>query len=200
MNTDPSRSPQASALREHTLDSTMVFRGNFLNIARDLVRLPNGAQVTREYIRHSGAVMIVPLLDNGNVLMERQFRTPMQRVMVEFPAGKLDAGESWLACAQRELREETGYTARQWAYIGPINNAISYSDETIHLAFARGLVPGAQALDENELLDVFEASPQQTLDWVRSGQITDVKTVIGAFWLEKLLLNTWTFDWQDATA
>ena len=105
MSGDPARVPQAAALREHTLDSEMVFRGTFLNISRDLVRLANGAQVTREYIRHSGAVMIIPLLDNGKVLMERQFRTPMQRVMVEFPAGKLDAGESWLACAQRELRE-----------------------------------------------------------------------------------------------
>lgn len=198
MSADPARVPQAAALREHTLESEMVFRGTFLNISRDLVRLSNGAQATREYIRHSGAVMIIPLLDNGNVLMERQFRTPMQRVMVEFPAGKLDAGESWLACAQRELREETGYSATEWAYIGPINNAISYSDETIHLAFARGLVPGAQALDDNELLEVFEASPQDTLEWVRSGQITDVKTVIGAFWLEKLLQNAWSFDWRPA--
>jgi len=197
MSSDPARVPQAVALREHTLDSEMVFHGTFLNISRDLVRLANGAQVTREYIRHSGAVMIIPLLDNGNVLMERQFRTPMQRVMVEFPAGKLDAGEGWLACAQRELREETGYSARQWAYIGPINNAISYSDETIHLTFARGLVAGPQALDDNELLDVFEANPQDTLEWVRKGQITDVKTVIGAFWLEKLLNGAWSFDWQD---
>lgn len=194
---DPARAPQAAGLREHTLDSEIVFRGTFLNVSRDLVRLPNGAQVTREYIRHSGAVMVVPLLDNGNVLMERQFRTPMQRVMVEFPAGKLDAGESWLACAQRELREETGYQAKQWAYIGPINNAISYSDETIHLAFARGLVPGPQQLDANELLDVFEASPHDVLDWVRNGQITDVKTVIGAFWLDKLLQNAWSVDWRD---
>ena len=198
MSADPARVPQAAALREHTLDSEMVFRGTFLNISRDLVRLSNGAQATREYIRHSGAVMIIPLLDNGNVLMERQFRTPMQRVMVEFPAGKLDAGESWLACAQRELREETGYGATEWAYIGPINNAISYSDETIHLAFARGLVAGAQALDDNELLEVFEASPQDALEWVRSGHITDVKTVIGAFWLEKLLQNAWNFDWRPA--
>lgn len=200
MSGDPARAPQAIALREHTLDSEMVFRGTFLNVARDLVRLPNGAQVQREYIRHSGAVMIVPLLDNGNVVLERQFRTPMQRVMIEFPAGKLDAGEGWLACAQRELREETGYGAREWAYIGPINNAISYSDEVIHLAFARGLLQGEQALEDNELLDVFDASPQQVLGWVRNGQITDVKTVIGAFWLEKLLLDAWPLDWQDMVA
>ena len=200
MSDDPARVPQAAALREHTLDSEMVFRGTFLNISRDLVRLANGAQVTREYIRHSGAVMIIPLLDNGNVLMERQFRTPMQRVMIEFPAGKLDAGESWLVCAQRELREETGYSAQEWAYIGPINNAISYSDEVIHLAFARGLVPGPQALEDNEFLEVFEAAPQQALDWVRTGQITDVKTVIGSFWLEKLLQGAWNFDWQRVAA
>ena len=111
---DPSRVPEAAQLRELTMDSEMVFHGNFLHIARDLVRLPNGEQATREYIRHSGAVMIIPLLDNGKVLMERQYRTPMQRVMVEFPAGKLDAGEGWLHCATRELREETGFDAERF--------------------------------------------------------------------------------------
>jgi len=197
MSGDPARAPQAAALHEHTLGSETVYRGDFLQIVRDLVRLPNGAQVTREYVRHSGAVMIIPLLDNGNVLLERQFRTPMRRVMIEFPAGKLDAGEGWLSCAQRELREETGYCARHWAYLGPINNAISYSDETIHLTAARGLVAGTQSLDDNELLDLFEASPQQVLEWVRLGYVTDVKTVIGAFWLEKLLGGDWQVEWRQ---
>ncbi len=194
---DPARVPEAAQLREHTLDSEMVFQGNFLRVARDLARLPNGGQATREYIRHSGAVMVIPLLDNGRVLMERQWRTPMQRVMVEFPAGKLDAGEGWFACAERELREETGFTAQEWAYLGPINNAISYSDEIIHLAVARGLRGGAgQQLDDHEFLQVFEAEPAAVLEWVRRGFITDVKTVIGAFWLEKLLAGQWSVEWR----
>jgi ADP-ribose pyrophosphatase len=183
-------------LEEVSLHSEQVFDGHFLRVWRDTVRLPDGAQAQREYIRHSGAVMVVPLLDDGRVLMERQWRTPMRRVMVEFPAGKLDAGESWQACAQRELREETGYRAREWAYIGTINNAISYSDEVIHLAFARGLEAGAQQLDAHEFLELIEVDADELMDWVRTGRVTDVKTVIGSFWLDKLRRGDWPLDWQ----
>ena len=183
-------------LEEVSLHSEQVFDGHFLRVWRDTVRLPDGAQAQREYIRHSGAVMVVPLLDDGRVLMERQWRTPMRRVMVEFPAGKLDAGESWQACAQRELREETGYRAREWAYIGTINNAISYSDEVIHLAFARGLEAGAQQLDTHEFLELIEVDGDELMDWVRSGRVTDVKTVIGSFWLDKLRRGDWPLHWQ----
>lgn len=183
-------------LQEIPVSSHRVFDGNFLHVQRDTVRLPDGALAEREYIKHSGAVMVIPLLANGRVLMERQWRTPMHRVMIEFPAGKLDPGESWQVCAQRELREETGYTAREWAYIGIINNAISYSDEAIHLVLARDLTPGRQQLDAHEFLDVFEAEPRQVLDWVRDGTVTDVKTVIGAFWLDKLLSGAWDLPWQ----
>ena len=186
-----------AGLEEVALHSEPVFEGNFLRIWRDTVRLPDGAQAQREYIRHSGAVMVVPLLDDGRVLMERQWRTPMRRVMIEFPAGKLDAGESWQACAQRELREETGYRAREWAYIGTINNAISYSDEVIHLAFARGLDAGAQQLDAHEFLELIEVDCDALMDWVRDGRVTDVKTVIGAFWLDKLRRGDWPLDWQS---
>jgi ADP-ribose pyrophosphatase len=183
-------------LEEVSLHSEQVFDGHFLRVWRDTVRLPDGAQAQREYIRHSGAVMVVPLLDDGRVLMERQWRTPMRRVMVEFPAGKLDSGESWQACAQRELREETGYRAREWAYIGTINNAISYSDEVIHLAFARGLEAGAQQLDTHEFLELIEVDGDELMDWVRSGRVTDVKTVIGSFWLDKLRRGDWPLHWQ----
>ncbi len=183
-------------LEEVSLHSEQVFDGHFLRVWRDTVRLPDGAQAQREYIRHSGAVMVVPLLGDGRVLMERQWRTPMRRVMVEFPAGKLDVGESWQACAQRELREETGYRAREWAYIGTINNAISYSDEIIHLAFARGLEAGAQQLDAHEFLELIEVDGDELMDWVRNGRVTDVKTVIGSFWLDKLRRGDWPLDWQ----
>ncbi len=186
-----------AGLEEVALRSESVFEGHFLRIWRDTVRLPDGAQAQREYIRHSGAVMVVPLLDDGRVLMERQWRTPMRRVMIEFPAGKLDAGESWQACAQRELREETGYRAREWAYIGTINNAISYSDEVIHLAFARGLDAGAQQLDAHEFLELIEVDCDELMDWVRGGRVTDVKTVIGAFWLDKVRRGDWPLDWQS---
>ncbi len=194
------KAPEHEQLRETPVASQGVFEGRFLRVWRDTVRLPDGALAEREYIRHSGAVMVIPLLDNGRVLMERQWRTPMRRVMTEFPAGKLDSGEAWLACATRELREETGYSAREWAYIGTINNAISYSDETIHLAFARGLEPGPRQLDQHEFLEVFEADPAQLLEWVRAGHITDVKTVIGVFWLEKLLAGDWALDWRGSAA
>ncbi len=183
-------------LEEVSLHSEQVFDGHFLRVWRDTVRLPDGAQAQREYIRHSGAVMVVPLLGDGRVLMERQWRTPMRRVMVEFPAGKLDVGESWQACAQRELREETGYRAREWAYIGTINNAISYSDEIIHLAFARGLEAGAQQLDAHEFLELIEVDGDELMDWVRNGRVTDVKTVIGSFWLDKLRRGDWPLHWQ----
>ena len=183
-------------LEEVSLYSEQVFDGHFLRVWRDTVRLPDGAQAQREYIRHSGAVMVVPLLGDGRVLMERQWRTPMRRVMVEFPAGKLDAGESWQACAQRELREETGFRAREWAYIGTINNAISYSDEVIHLAFARGLEAGAQQLDAHEFLELIEVDGDELMDWVRNGRVTDVKTVIGSFWLDKLRRGDWPLHWQ----
>jgi ADP-ribose pyrophosphatase len=185
-------------LEEVIVDVADVFDGHFLHLRRATVRLPDGALASREYIRHSGAVMVIALLDDGRVLMERQWRTPMRRVMTEFPAGKLDPGEGWLACAQRELREETGYSAREWAYAGAINNAISYSDEAIHIVFARGLEPGAQQLDAHEFLEVFTADPAEALEWVRSGRITDVKTVIGAFRLEKFLAGAWPLEWQAA--
>ncbi len=184
-------------LEEVALHSEQVFDGHFLRVWRDTVRLPDGAQAQREYIRHSGAVMVVPLLDDGRVLMERQWRTPMRRVMLEFPAGKLDPGEGWQRCAQRELREETGYSARQWAYIGTINNAISYSDEVIHLVLARDLVAGEQQLDRHEFLEVFAADCDELLGWVREGRVTDVKTVIGAFWLEQIRRGAWAVDWQS---
>lgn len=184
-------------LTEHTLDSEELLKGHFLHAMRDTVRLPDGSTATREYIVHPGAVMIVALLDDGRVVLERQFRYPMHRVMVEFPAGKLDAGEDPLACARRELLEETGYTAREWAHAGVLHPVISYSTEFIDIWFARGLSLGERKLDEGEFLEVLSATPTELLAWCRDGQVTDAKTLTGALWLQNVLSGAWTLAWQD---
>jgi ADP-ribose pyrophosphatase len=141
-------------LIERPLESQQVYQGHFLDVRRDRVALPDGGTAHREYIRHPGAVMVVPLLADGSLLLERQYRYPMGRVMLEFPAGKLDAGEDPRVCGQRELLEETGYSAAEWAYAGVLHNAIAYSDEGIHIFFARGLTRGEQKLDEGEFLEL----------------------------------------------
>lgn len=178
-------------LKEVRIDSTLAYDGSFLKVQRDTVRLPNGQPATREYIKHPGAVVILPLFDDGSVLMERQFRYPLDRVFIEFPAGKIDPGEAPLACAKRELLEETGYTATDWQFVCTIHNAIAYADEHLDLYVARGLIAGERKLDDEEFLDTFKATPDDLLKWIREGKITDVKTVIGAFWLEKILNGSW---------
>lgn len=142
--------------------------------------------------------MVIGLLDDGRVVMERQFRHPMQAVMIEFPAGKLDAGEGSLACAVRELREETGYSAREWAFAGRLAPTIAYSDEIIDIWFARGLTLGERHLDEGEFLDVFSAEPAELTRWCRSGEVIDGKTLVGALWLNNVLNGAWPLDWSGA--
>jgi ADP-ribose pyrophosphatase len=180
-----------SHLKETRIDGETAFDGGFLKVSRDRVTLPDGSVTAREYIRHPGAVVILPLFDDGRVLLERQFRYPMDRVFIEFPAGKIDPGEDHLACAQRELQEETGYTASSWHFLSTIHNAIAYSDEHLELYLARGLQAGEARLDAGEFLETFTATVPELLDMVRRGEVTDVKTVIGAFWLEKILAGAW---------
>ncbi len=186
------------SLTEHRVASELLFKGGFLEAFRDTVRLPDGRSATREYVRHPGAVVVVPLLDDGRVVVERQFRYPVGREMIEFPAGKLDAGEDPLVCGQRELLEETGYTATQWARAGIMHLAIAYSTEIIHIYFARGLTAGQRQLDEGEFLDVFTATPAELLDWSRSGTLTDAKTLSCLVWLQNVVSGAWTLDWQPA--
>ncbi len=184
-------------LTETAVSSQDIFTGDFLHARRDTVRLPDGRHSTREYIIHPGAVMIVAQLGDGRFVVERQYRHPVQAVMIEFPAGKLDAGEASLACAQRELLEETGYSARQWARAGVLHPVISYSTEFIDIWFARGLTLGERKLDEGEFLDVFTATTTELLAWCCNGQVTDAKTLTGVLWLQNVLSGAWTLDWQS---
>lgn len=182
---------KADSLTEHTLDSRLEFEGEFLRLYVDNVRAADGHIGTREYLRHPGAVMIVPLLPNGQVVLERQFRYPLRRTEVEFPAGKIDAGENPLTCAKRELLEETGYCAAQWSYLGGLHNAIAYSDEKIEMFLAEDLTHEGATLDAGEAIEVFTSSWQQLMQWVREGTVTDVKTMLGVMWLEKILSGEW---------
>ena len=189
---------QDAHLLETLISSEKILKGHFLEVLRDTVSLPDGRHTSREYVIHPGAVMIVALLDDGRVVLERQYRYPMHAVMIEFPAGKLDVGEASLACAQRELLEETGYTAREWAKAGVLHPVISYSTEFIDVWFARGLTLGERKLDAGEFLDVFTATPDELLGWCGSGQVTDAKTLTGMLWLQNVAAGTWVLDWQLA--
>ena len=193
-----------SHLIERVQTSKEVYKGSFLHAFRDHVALPDGGTAVREYVVHPGAVMIVPLLEERDgslrVVLERQFRYPVRQVMIEFPAGKLDAGEGLFACAERELREETGFTAAEWAHAGVLHPVIAYSTEFIDIWFARGLKAGARHLDQGEFLDVVTATPQELLGWCRDGRVTDAKTLTGMLWLQNVLNGQWSLDWCAADA
>jgi ADP-ribose pyrophosphatase len=180
-----------SQLKETRIDGEVAYDGGFLKVSRDRVALPDQKIAFREYIKHPGAVVVLPLFDDGRVLLERQFRYPLDRVFIEFPAGKIDPGEATLACAKRELQEETGYSASEWHFVTTIHNAIAYSDEFLDMYIARGLQAGESRLDDGEFLELFTATIPELLEMVRTGQVTDVKTIIGAFWLEKFVAGTW---------
>ena len=183
-------------LSETCIAGETVFRGRLLQVQSDRVRLPDGGESVREYIRHPGAVVMLATLDNGKLLFERQFRYPVGRVMMEFPAGKLDPGEDPRACARRELREETGYTAKEWAHAGGMHLAIAYSTEIIHVFFARGLTAGERHLDADEFLDVRILSDEALLDAARDGAATDAKTLTCLLWLQNVRSGRWTLDWR----
>jgi ADP-ribose pyrophosphatase len=184
-------------LAETQVDSATVFSGTLLHVRKDTVSLPNKVLATREFVVHPGAAMIVPRLSSGNFVVERQFRYPNRRVFLEFPAGKRDPGEASAVTALRELEEETGYRAGKLAFLGAIHNAIAYSDEQIDLYLADDLKRTQQRLDAHEFVELIEMSLLQMLEAVRKGEITDVKTIIGLMWVEKIEQGMWPLKWLD---
>jgi ADP-ribose diphosphatase len=178
-------------LTEHQLSSEVIYDGKLLHVRRDRVRLPDGGVAEREYIRHPGAVCIIAMLDSGELVMERQFRYPLGRDMIELPAGKIDPGEPPLETARRELLEETGYAASEWRHLATMHLAIGYSNEHIEIFLARGLTQKQARLDDEEFLEVFTLPLATALQWVREGRITDAKTLSGLLWAEKVLQGPW---------
>jgi ADP-ribose diphosphatase len=175
------------ALVEVKLHGRLAYEGGMLRLHRDIVRCPDGHIAYREFVRHPGAVMVIPMLDDDHVLLERQFRYPLGRAFIEFPAGKIEPGEGLLDCAQRELLEETGYRARDWIHVGGFHNAIGYSDERIDVFVARSLTPDTARRDPGEVLELFSVRWRELDQWVRDGRISDGKTVIGIGWMARIL-------------
>ena len=164
-------------LIETKITSEQVFDGKLLHVRRDAVRLPDGGVATREYVVHPGAVLIVPVLPDGRLVVERQYRYPVGQVFIEFPAGKLDPGEAELATAQRELAEEAGYAAARWTPLGRIHSVVGYSNEAIDFYVAEDLTHVGAKLDAGEFLEIFTMSLDEMLAALDRGEITDAKTV-----------------------
>lgn len=174
-------------LSEHFVSGEEVFSGRLLRVRRDLVRLPDGNQSVREYVRHPGAVVMVALFEDDRVLLERQFRYPHGRDFIELPAGKLEPGEPHLQTAQRELLEETGYVASDWRRLGVMHPSVGYTDEAIELFLAKGLTKKEARLDDGEFLEVLEVPFAEALAMVRDGRITDAKSIAGLLWVKSFL-------------
>jgi ADP-ribose pyrophosphatase len=194
------RTNDHETLIETQVATEQVFDGVLLDVRRDQVRLPNGRTATREYVVHPGAVAIIPIFDSGELLLERQYRYAPGAELIELPAGKIDAGESTLETARRELLEETGYEAGSWAYVTTIIPICAYSTERIELWLARDLRHVGRRLDDDEFLDTFPLPLADALSWIREGRIVDAKTIVGILWAEKVLNGAWPAATGDVKA
>ena len=186
MNFDTEK--EARELRERPVGSQIIFDGVILHVKKDRVEMPNGDLRTRELIRHVGAVCVVPVTDDGKIIVERQYRYPIDSVITEIPAGKLDSlTEDRLEAAKRELREETGLTADEWTDLGTYYSAAAYSDEKISMYLAKGLHQGRQELDEDEFLNVVAVPVEELVEAVMRGEIPDGKTQAAVLKAARLL-------------
>lgn len=180
-------------LTEHQLHSEPVWSGRFLQVRCDRVRLPDGSESTREYIVHPGAAAMVPIFPDERILIERQYRYPVRATFTEIPAGKIDAGETAFETARRELREETGYSAREWAFLTRLHPAIGFATEVMDVFLCRDLVHTSQELDAGEFIELELVRLGWLIDELRAGRLSDVKTQIVTFWLDRLFSGAWAW-------
>lgn len=178
-----------SRLKETKISSEQKFSGRLIDLYLDQVELPNGETTTREWIDHPGAVCLIPILPDGKICLIRQFRYGPREEFIEIPAGKLDAGEAPLDCAYRELEEETGYRTNKLTFLTNIHPAIGFSNEKMWMYLAEELELSKKKLDEDEFLELLPTPLNKALEWVFSGKITDVKTIIGIMWMKELKFN-----------
>ena len=188
---------ERKSMVESTLERQTVFEGKFLKVRRDLARLPDGATATREFVMHPGAAAMVPIGGDERILVERQFRYAMGQMYVEIPAGKIDAGETSIQTARRELLEETGYEAQQWGFLTRIHPAIGFSDEVMDIYLARDLSLRERAMDVDEVLEIEWVTLGWMMDELRAGRLPDVKTQIAVHWLDRLFSGQWPWPSFD---
>jgi len=176
-----------SDLKETRIASEQKFSGRLIDLYLDQVELPNGQTSSREWIDHPGAVCLIPVLPDDKICLIRQFRYGPGEEFIEIPAGKLDSGEAPLDCAYRELEEETGYRANKLTFLTNIHPAIGFSNEKMWMYLAEDLEKYENKLDQDEFLELLPTPLEKALDWIWSGKITDVKTIIGLLWAKRLL-------------
>ena len=175
-------------LIETKLESENIFDGNLLHIKKDKVKLPNGGEAYREWVKHPGAAAVIPLTDQGEIILVRQYRYPIDEVTLEIPAGKLDvSGEDTLECAKRELSEETGYTAQEYNFLSKLATSVGFSDEVIYIYAAKGLKAGIQHTDEDEFINVVKVPLAEAVEMVLDGRINDGKSVTAIFMLDRMM-------------
>ncbi|MFD2371856.1 NUDIX domain-containing protein [Brevibacillus sp. GCM10020057] len=177
-------------LHEKTISSQSIYDGRIIKVKVDEVQLPNGKTAKREIVHHQGAVAVMPITDDGKLVAVRQFRKPLERTIVEIPAGKLEPGEEPLSCAIRELEEETGYVAKKMELLSSFYTSPGFADELLHVYVATGLTKGESRPDEDEFVDVLELTLAEARELHRSGEIRDAKTVVALFAWENRMLRS----------